>query len=522
MTRRLILTFATALCLSASEAQTARIGAKCPTAAARELVKKAPARINVPKGDDPIYDPAGTAKHYIMAYTDNNGMTETAYANGKVEARVSEDGKTIYLNGLTPGFNRAAKGDAETWLAGTLENDTLTVKAGQVLYKAGERVLYFEAVQTDAQGYASTFKDAMRFAVSADGKITQADPDDIAAVFIDGETEAEAGFYGFFYGYALEDMGEITAYAFPEGAVPAEYILRGVKKSGGTADFRKASVCFDADGSCYAAGLCLSSPDEVVRGTVSGTTVTFPKFYIIQGADLFYYRLVGGGTPGDDGDLPLQDITFTLDSGTKALTMPSSDYLLETDYAIENVNAYLTEVSLTPYAGDSPATPAAPEVVYYDSDNVALYVSVPATDAGGNYINADKLSYRFYADGEPYTFTTDNYTHLTEDMTDIPFGFTDSYDIFSNTGYKVVFFHNLTAKVLGVESVYTVDGTTSVSARAVCDITAGIAPATTSARPVSVTYTDLAGRRTAAPVKHGVTIVTTTYSDGTVRMEKRI
>ncbi len=524
MIKRLLLFFAAALCLTGTaKAQTARIGAKAQKAAAvRTLAAKATARINVPKEDEPVYAPAGTPKHYIMSYTDNDGSYETAYTNGKVEARFADDGKTVYLNGLTPGFNRTAKGEPETWLKGTIEDGALTVKAGQVLYKEGDRVLYFEAVQADAQGYISTFKDEMHFTVSADGKITQSDADDVAGVFIDGDTEEEAGFYCFFYNFALEDMGDIVSYAFPDGADVKDYILSGAQKSGDTPSFYKAKLCFAGDGYCYASGLCLSSPEEVVRGKVDGTTVTFPQLTIIQDADLFYYRLVEGGEPDDEGDLPLQDIVLTLDESTGNLAMASGHYLLETDYAIAEVHSYLTGVELSPYSGDVPATPATPQVLYFDETNTAIYVTIPATDTKGAYINPDKLSYRFYADDELYTFTTDSYSHLTENLTDIPYAFTDHYDIYNNTGYKTVFFHDLTAKTLSVESVYTVDGTANVSARASYTLPAGIASVSAGSQPVSVTYTDLQGRRIAAPASHGVTIVTTTYADGTVKTEKRL
>lgn len=529
MIKRLLLFFLSALCLTvtaeaqtvraSAKPQTARIGAKAqPATAALSLAKNATARINVPKDDEPVYDPAGTVKHYIMSYTDNNG----SYTNGKVEARYAEDGKTVYLNGLTPGYNRVAKGEPETWLKGTIVDGDLTLKAGQVLYKEGDRMLYFEAVQANDQGYISTFKDEMHFTVTTDGKITQTDADDIAGVFVDGETEEDAGFYGFFYNFALEDMGDIVSYAFPEGAEVKEYILSGAKKAGDTPSYSKAKLCLPGDGYCYASGLCLSSPDEVVRGKAEGTTVTFPQLYIIQGADLFYYRLVEGGEPDADGDLPLQDLVLTLDESTGAYAMASGHYLLETDYAIEEVQSYLTGVSLTPYSGDAPATPATPEVLFYDDTNTAIYVTIPATDTKGGYINPEKLSYRFYADDEPYTFTTDNYSHLSESLTDIPYAFTDHYDIFNNTGYKTVFFHNLAAKTLSVESVYTVDGTAAVSARASYTLPAGIDAVKAGSRPVSVTYTDLQGRRIAAPSRHGVTIVTTTYADGTVKTEKKL
>ena len=148
---------------------------------------------------------------------------------------------------------------------------------------------------------------------------------------------------------------------------------------------------------------------------------------------------------------------------------------------------------------------------------------MPTEDVDGEYINAEKLSYRIYADGKRYTFTTDLYTHLTKDMDEIPFGFTDNFDFVNNGTQKVVYFHNLQAKKLHVESVYTVDGTATASDRALYDFDpTGISSNTAAKQPVSTRYYSMEGAQIATPAKGAIVLKSVTYADGERKVTKEI
>ena len=128
-----------------------------------------------------------------------------------------------------------------------------------------------------------------------------------------------------------------------------------------------------------------------------------------------------------------------------------------------------------PVIVEVPAVPANPEfagVGNYDSSNGYGYVlvDVPAVDVEGNDLLEDKLYYQFFSDiaGEiqPITFTTDLYVKLTEDMSVIPYTFTDGYDFDSHNGYKVVYLNydfNTMYDRIGVKSIYTGGGETNES-----------------------------------------------------------
>lgn len=119
-----------------------------------------------------------------------------------------------------------------------------------------------------------------------------------------------------------------------------------------------------------------------------------------------------------------------------------------------------------------PATPAIAGIGNYDAEKGYGYVlyDVPVTDVDGNNLKESLLYYQFYSDIngviEPITFTTDLYTKLEEDMSVIPYTFTDSYDFDVYDVYKVIYMnYDFTTMYdrIGVKSIYTGGGETNES-----------------------------------------------------------
>jgi hypothetical protein len=86
-------------------------------------------------------------------------------------------------------------------------------------------------------------------------------------------------------------------------------------------------------------------------------------------------------------------------------------------------------------------------------------MTIPLIDTNGDPLLSDKLSYVFYYVKDDVqqelTFTKDKYKKLTEDMTEIPYNFTDKYDIdnyeiWMNQGEGVL----KTWTKLGLQSIY--------------------------------------------------------------------
>ncbi len=178
---------------------------------------------------------------------------------------------------------------------------------------------------------------------------------------------------------------------------------------------------------------------------------------------------------------------------------------------------------------DVAATPRDPEIykwVKYDDSVGAGYVIIYmyAEDTGGNALPSEKLYYNIYLDNDKFTFTTDTYKYIGEEMTDIPYDFTDKWDIGVDGIEHSVFFYRTDYEKLGVQLVYTGGGETSKSNIVYSDgTTSGIdSPAHSGGTHGTVketVYTDITGRRVSRPGK-GVYIKIVKLSDGTVRTSK--
>lgn len=481
----------------------------------------APNRINVPKGDEPTYVTEGSSEFYIMSYTDNNGFGALNYTNGKVEVRKSSDGKTWYFNGLTPGGNRDYKGAKESWLVGTVDGDEVVIKAGQVLVDNQAKKLYFEVVHADETGAVTSFEPELRLSVGADGSLTSSAAD-ILGIYEDAETEEEAGFFGFFYNLDLKPMGELVCYDFPGDATVDTYVLSGIDAYGAKTQ-RFVGLSFQGD-DFYIRGLSSLSPDEVYQGTIADGTASIPSFQIVKDADLYYFRVAALTVDEDYNSTMLRNITFQMSPDRHTLTLsPTDAYLCETSYDLSTYASTAKNVSITYYPGDTPAKPATPQINDWDKLNDALIFNVPTNDVDGNFINPDLLAYRIYADGNRYTFTTADYERFFYDTDELRFSFTDNFDVSSNGTQKIIYFHNLDAKQLQVESVYTVNGDARVSDRATYNLEETTVGSVTDARvPIATYYTSLQGMRLSAPVRGSLVLKTTVYADGSRQTVKEM
>jgi len=481
-----------------------------------------PAKLpGIPLDESPVYNPAGNDEAYMMSVTEDQGPLGVSQQDGyKMTIRRDDDGETIWFRDLTPGFSRHNDDDEYTWIKGTVSGTDITVKAGQVIYQNdfyGQK-LYLESVTVDNWGSVDKFLDEIHFTIEGD-RIVQTDNTVYLAVYKDGETIDEAGFFIFMNNFVIEPVGEIDKITPPANVETEDWIMTW---NGGS---RSIKVARDAE-TYYVAGLAASAPEDYVSGTVSGNTVTFKSGYILTSNPTRYIRLIGAapGQPDEWGFPTLEMImsyTFDIADDGKTLTLnPADNYIVEASYNFSSFYNGFSAVKLFPYSGDKPAVPAAPEVDY-DELNDLLTVTFPSADINGDYINPDRLTYRVEFDGVPYEFSPDSYFGLSEPMIEIPYSFTDYYDIYVNGPLHTIFLHD-TPRWNTVEAVttYTVDGISNSSSSA---SQSGIGDITVENKQiVAETYTDLTGRRITSPSPGSIVIVSTRYDDGTVVNSKRI
>ena len=187
-------------------------------------------------------------------------------------------------------------------------------------------------------------------------------------------------------------------------------------------------------------------PKAWVKGTKSGNIVTFPeKQYMGQGPLGSTYGFSYGG-----------DVVFTY--------APVTDIYTAEGY-VGVTTGGSTETFYNPVLKrviERAAMPANPAILSLDRDYYnRLNFNVFLKDTDGAPLDASKLSYMIYTDTDgnisPLTFTPTTHYALTEDLTEIPYGFTDNYDFTKNHIYLNDLYSSDWDRI-GIQSIYTCGG----------------------------------------------------------------
>ncbi len=263
----------------------------------------------------------------------------------------------------------------------------------------------------------------------------------------------------------------------------------------------------------YIKGLSEYLTDGWVKGTIADGVATFPAAYM----GIFEFW-------GDAYELNFDGATFTVNDDASVLTaLDGYTTSVEGEILDEFINVTLTK------AVAEIATPATPTITEFTEDDYGHYVkmTIPAKDVDGNDIFAALLSYQLLVDrnGEQsvYEFTTDDYEFIEENMTVVPYNFTDYYDI--DVAGKQVYIYGDDIdewNAIGVKSIYTV-GDKSRETRESEIFWYQLKPTAISEvntnNEVETSYYDLQGRKVDANAT-GLLIKQMRMQDGTTRAVK--
>ncbi|MBQ9645912.1 MAG: hypothetical protein IJV24_06115 [Prevotella sp.] len=256
----------------------------------------------------------------------------------------------------------------------------------------------------------------------------------------------------------------------------------------------QVSVAIVDNREVYIKGLSTTAPEGWVKGKMDAEgNVTVPGWYVGQYASFFgSYDLNYGGE------------SFVYDSEkdeftTDVYTITTSGQIFE-----EYLNVVITKIA------EVAATPADPEFVEFAGTSGYPHVdyTIPTVGTNGEDLPGDKLSYIFYVDDEntPLVLEAGLYENLTDDMTEIPYTFSDGWDIYSTRLYLNQDIEEIKAwKKLGLQSIYRGGGEEHRSNIVWYDVeaywqTVGISEVNTVKADNNVVY-DLQGRRVAQPAK---------------------
>ena len=442
---------------------------------------------------------------------------------------LATDGDDVYLQGITTYAPKA-------WIKGHRNGDNIVFPSGQFMGITNGAALY--AVGGKPQNGEIVLSD-ITFHDDGNGTLSSTD-----YIFI--TTEKDQFVYIVYYlGTTISNTIDRPIVA-PEGLEIADYTLAyryHDQQTGRMADGTRFVKAGFAGNEVYVRGLWSELPEAWVKGTIDGSTVTFatPQYLgeVDNGYDIVYpFYLIAFNT--GDGHLDSK-ITLSYDPQTRIFTTrEGTAHSTSTAMGISiNKTSFLAvqeyyDPHFAPF-NEKAATPKNPTFMEFSLDEEAesdyAIVSIPATDNAGELLLPEKLFYRFYTDTEhvvePFTLTAGLYERLSEDMTEIPYLFTDSdegYDIsIVDADKRKVFLNGLSEEVnrIGVESIYTGAGEqrhSEIAWHTLREYT-GIEEVNVNNNG-NVNYYDLHGRKINGEGHHGIIIRQTTDAAGRTKTEK--
>lgn len=390
--------------------------------------------------------PEGDAETWFFNAQGRNGKVKN------VEVGVVIDGNDIYVQGLNEAYL------PEAWVKGSLNEDgTATFETGQYF-----GVYSYQGIDYDmwflGTADASTASD-LTFTYDAEAGELALGANDFIVI---NALPNEISYYEYYYEVTITRNPAEYAEAIeaPADLVSEPYLLKALDSYYDEEVTYQVQVGRYGENEVYIQGLSSMLPEAWLKGTIDADNVV-----TVPATNLGIYQSWFG-----DYELTSETTTFTYDPEADQY---HADAFISVD---ENSEPWdeLEDVLLTKVV-ETAATPANPDVVafrlykniaeddtelvYYDYPYVGF--DIPAEDVDGNILAQAKMSYVIYvvdADDvqKELTLTTDLYTELAEDLTEIPYSFTDNYDVYA--GGSTVYLNQDPAEIeswkkIGVQSI---------------------------------------------------------------------
>ena len=352
------------------------------------------------------------------------------------------DGSDIYLQGLAYFFD-------EAWVKGTIAGSTATFANNQLL---GEDDYGPEYLSGSDDG--QTLSSSIVFNYDATEGTLKA----VTTFIFENSTDDDVAPYTYWSEptFSKAEPAAPEVVVAPEGLVTEDYVIKARNYKNDADVSVPLSIGFDGN-DVYVQGLCSYIPEAWVKGTLSGTTVTFAygQFFGTYAStyDMYLNTLVG------------EDVVFTYDATAGTFTAQNEYFLVDNDqyYFDSYRGAVINKVV------EIAATPANPAITALKDGNYGWYITfnIPLQDTEGNALVASKLSYEIFTDVmedvNPLTFTPATHSKLTENLTVIPYGFTENYDFYADQIY-LNDLYSATWNKIGIKSIYTGGGETHETA----------------------------------------------------------
>ena len=397
-----------------------------------------------PEGELKTYARGGS--HYYV----QNSSLYYGSQSGTIDIVWAADNK-VYFKDIVSGL------EFDTWVEGTLSEDgkTITVPLFQnISYVAS----YDACIAIQLINYVS----GTGFTPDTETKnVTFTVDDDVLSLQGTGFTSVSLGGVWTDDG-SIQDYGDFeTVYkpyvapelvVLPDGLEILPYVMKYIDGDGNDVS-TPINVAVDGN-DVYFQGMSYYIPDAWVKGTMSDNTVTFPSMqymgeYGTYGSSFFFYN---GETV----------FTYDPEAGTYSAEGQVFGVLADTYY-----DGNYTDPVLSPVV-EKAVMPANPQITGIEDSSWGKIVefNIPVIDVNGDALASSKLYYKIYSDIEheitPLTFTPETHTKLTENITEIPYGFTEEYDFYSTFIYLNELYSEDWNKI-GIQSIYYGGGETNAT-----------------------------------------------------------
>ena len=347
-----------------------------------------------------ITSPAeGESKFYTRTgkeYYSSNGNLSVDDQEGMTEIVECTDG-TIYIKDFVSSVN------AGTWVKGTKSGNTITIPAKQVVWYGSSYGIYLaKATYVEATGWSEVAGD---FVLTVDGNtitLNGTDEDNpVAGFWTDDFKFAGYGNYETVFTYDPTYVPP-TLVVLPDGAEVETWYQEQTDKNGSGDTDGLTKVAFVGN-DVYFSGLFKSFPNSWIKGTISGTTVTFSGLQFL--GEYSGYNIFATGATGNTTSDVLQDFQMTYDADAKKFT--SVNYLLVN--AAEDRVYYLEAyedivISKEPFAEPEATTGDNVDALPY---NNALATAAQFADFGVIDSNKDGTTWVFN-NGTYYSYSSSN------------------------------------------------------------------------------------------------------------------
>ena len=377
----------------------------------------------------------------------------------------------IYIKNIISQYNIGS------WVKGTINGSTISIEFPQKAMDLLGSSYYVDLLSYDEQEQWYSPKDGPHTltldydpatnSISTPAGSAFASSEDIVAL-----VDADGGWTGYAdWDINIRKMDAETVTA-PEGLVTSDYSVTAEEYEGSLVKvgFKGTDI--------YVQGISYTMPEAWIKGTVVGNKAIFKNGqYIGPDEQTGYHQFLISAEgkkvwDNDQGKIVTQyslaegDIEFDYDEATKTLSNGSTFLVNAGMDEVLYLSAF-TKAVIKPFS-EVAATPIKPKKLSLEEGGLDFYQNgwgwgvlsfdLSTKDVDGNYILPEKLSYQLYTrvNGEekPMTLEAGEFIYLDEDMIEIPFDFTDNWDIYIGGATREIYYHVIGPEAFGVQAIY--------------------------------------------------------------------